>query len=386
LAYLFRVRAVNVEGDDQTGTATAASVTPNPLPGGPVDLLGSAGNSSVTLGWTAPAAADLHGQTITDYKVEYRPSTSGTWVTFAHTASVTPSLAVTGLANGIAYYFRVSTKTGAGFSSATVTAATVTPTNSLGSPALDQVASTLAAGSVSVLDNQSNLGAIAVPSASTGVFRASAAGVLISFKALDTLGYVLPLNVSNQLVVYAGQKVSVTATGLKAGSRARLYVSGTTASIGTKIADANGKVSFIAKLPAGLTKAAHVLQLNGSSNLNNLLSTSVGVNAGGSLLVTAKSTKFAFGSTKLTTTEKHKLRELVNGTSLTPLAVRVIANTYGAASSVDKKRALTRAKAVASYLKSLGVVAGISTVNNTGKAKSATSARNVVVTIESAIN
>ncbi|MEI6591203.1 MAG: fibronectin type III domain-containing protein, partial [Actinomycetes bacterium] len=257
-AYLLRVRAENAEGDDQTGIATATSVTPNPLPGGPVDLLGSAGNSSVTLGWTAPSAANLFGQTITDYKVEYRPSTSGTWVTFAHTASVTPSIAVTGLANGIAYYFRVSTKTGAGFSSATVTAATVTPTNSLGSPALDQVASTVAPGAVSILDNQTNLGALAVPTASTGVFRASAAGVLVSFKALDTLGYVLPLNVSNQLVVYAGQKVSVTATGLKAGSRARLFVSGTTASIGTKLADADGKVSFTAKLPAGLTKTAHV--------------------------------------------------------------------------------------------------------------------------------
>lgn len=385
-AYLFRVRAENIEGDDQTGIATATSVTPNPVPGGPVDLLGSAANSSVTLGWTAPTAANLFGQTITDYKVEYRPSTSNTWVTFAHTASVTPSLAVTGLANGIAYYFRVSTKTSAGFSTPTVTAATVTPTNSLGSPALDQVASTIAAGAVSVLDNQTNLGAVAVPTASTGVFRASAAGVLVSFKALDALGYLLPLSATNQLVVYAGQKVSVTATGLKAGSRARLFVSGTTASIGTALADANGKVSLTAKLPAGLTKAAHVLQLNGSSNLNNLLSASVGVNAAGSLLVTAKSTKFAFGATTLTTTEKSKLRELVSGTSLTPIAVRVIANTYGAATSVDKKRALTRAKAVAAYLKSRGVVAGITTVNNTGKAKSAATARNVVVSIESAIN
>lgn len=385
-AYLLRVRAVNAEGDDQTGVATATSVTPNPLPGAPANLLGSAANSSVSLGWTAPLASDLHGQTISDYKVEYRPSTSSTWATFAHTASATPSILVTGLANGIAYYFRVSTKTSAGLSTAVVTSATVTPTNSLGSPAIGQVATTLSAGSVLILDNQSNLGAISVPTATSGLFRASAAGVLASFKALDNLGYPLPLNLSNQLVVYAGQKVNVTATGFKAGSRARLYVSGTSNSIGTALADANGKVTITAALPAGLTKEVHVLQLNGSSVLNNLLSASIGVNAAGSLLVTSKSVKFAFGSTSLTSTEKHKLREFVNSTTLTPVALRVVANTYGKATSADKKRATARAKAVAAYLKSLGVVATFATTNNAGKAKSLTTARNVVVTVESTIN
>ena len=385
-AYLLRVRAENAEGDDQTGIATATAVTPNPLPGAPTNIIGSAANSSVTLGWTAPAVADLHGQTITDYKVEYRPSTSSTWVTFAHTASVNTSLAVTGLANGIAYYFKVSTKTGVGFSTATETASTVTPTNSLGAPAIDQVSSSLTPGSVSILDNQTSLNAIAVPTATGGVFRASAAGVLASFKSLDTLGYALPLNGSNQLVVYGGQKVTVTATGFKAGSRARLFVSGTTASLGTALADATGKVTITASLPASLTKAAHVLQLNGSSVLNNLLSASVGVNGGGSLLAAAKSVKFAFGSTSLTSTEKHKLREFVNSTSVTPLALRVVANTFGVATSADKKRALARAKAVAAYLKSLGVVASYTTTNNAGKAKSATTARNVVVTSLTTVN
>ncbi len=379
-AYLFRVRAVNIEGDDQTGISTADAVTPNPLPGGPLNLIGSPNNSAVDLGWTAPLTADLHGQTISDYKVEYRASTSSTWNTFVHTASTNPSIRVTGLANSVGYYFRVSTKTNIGFSTATVSASTVTPTNSLGTPALDQVPSSLSAGAVSILDNQSSLGAIAVPTASSGVFRASAAGTLVTFKSLDSLGLALPLNTSNQLVIYAGNKVAVSATGLKAGSRARLYVSGTATSIGSAVADANGKVSFVAKLPVSLAKGTFVLQLNAVSTMNNLLSASIGANSAGTLLVTSKAVKFAFGSVKLTSTEKHKLRELVNGTSLTPVALRVIANTYGSATALDKKRATSRAKAVAAYLKTLGVTASFTTVNNSGKAKSSSSARNVVVT------
>jgi hypothetical protein len=385
-AYRFRIRAISAVGTDAVGLELATAVTPQPLPGGPLNLVGSAANSSVTLSWSAPEAADLHGQTVTDYKVEYKASTASTWSTFAHTASAATSATVSGLANGVAYNFRVSTKTSAGYSAATVAAAAVTPTNSLGTPSLDPVAISLSPGSVSVLDNQSNVGASGIPTAVSGAFSASGVGLVATFKSLDSLGFALPLNSSNQLVLYAGRKVGVSATGFKPGSRVRLYVVGNSSSIGTTLANATGTVGLSGVLPATLAKGNVVLQLNGSSTLNNRLSVSIGATSTGALLVTSKSVKFAVGSTTLTSTEKHKLRELVNSTSLAPLALRVVANTYKGATKTDLKRATSRAKAVAKYLKTLGVAATFTTVKNTGKAKSLSTARNVVVTFDIAGN
>ena len=385
-AYKFRIRGINAVGTDAVGFELATAVTPAPLPGGPLNLIGAAANSAVDLTWSAPDAADLHGQTITDYKVEYKASTSSSWTVVAHTASAVTAIRVNGLANGVAYSFRVSTKTSAGYSAATVAAAAVTPTNSLGTPSLDPVAITLSPGSISVLDNQSNVGASPVATALSGAFSVSGVGILASFKSLDSLGFALPLNANNQLVLYPSRKVSVTSSGFKPGSRVRLYVVGNSTSIGTALANATGTVGLIASLPATLAKGNVVLQLNGSSAANNRLSISVGATSTGSLLATSKSTKFAVGSTTLTTAEKHKLRELVNTTSITPLALRVIANTYGKATAADKARATKRAKAVAAYLKKLGVVATFTTVKNTGKAKSLSTARNVVVTFDIAGN
>ncbi|MEN9753561.1 MAG: hypothetical protein RL670_1252, partial [Actinomycetota bacterium] len=170
------------------------------------------------------------------------------------------------------------------------------------------------------------------------------------------------------------------------GTTAALYIVGTSAAIGTGLVSASGTVKITGKLPATLAAGNLVLQLNGASPLNNLQSISIGATSGGSLLVTTKSFKFAVGSVKLSSAEKHKLRELVSGTTKTPLALRVIANTYGKATAADKARALSRAKAVAAYLKSQGVVATFTTVNNKGKAKTVSSARNVVVTVNATLN
>ena len=385
-AYRFRIRGISAVGTDQVGAELATAVTPAPLPGGPQNLVGAASNSAVDLTWSAADAADLHGQTVTDYKVEYKASTSSTWTLVAHTASAATAIRVNGLANGIAYNFRVSTKTSAGYSAATVAAAAVTPTNSLGTPSLDPVAITLSPGSISVLDNQSSTGASPVATTASGAFSVSGVGLVATFKSLDSLGLGLPLNLSNQLVLYPGRKVSVSASGFKPGSRVRLFVVGNSTSIGTALANATGTVGLVGVLPTTLAKGNVVLQLNGSSTLNNRLSISVGATSTGALVVTSKSVKFAVGSTTLTTTEKHKLRELVNTSSISPLALRVIANTYGKATSADKARATKRAKAVAAYLKTLGVVATFSTTNNTGKAKSLATARNVVVTFDIAGN
>jgi hypothetical protein len=62
----------------------------------------------------------------TDFKVEYKVHTDPTWSTFAHAASATPSITVTGLTTGTSYDYRVSAVNvyGTGQPSAVVTAST----------------------------------------------------------------------------------------------------------------------------------------------------------------------------------------------------------------------------------------------------------------------
>ena len=78
--------------------------SPVTAPGAPTSLTATAGNTEVSLSWTAPS--DNGGSTITDYVVEYR--TNDLWGTFDDGVSPTTSATITGLTNGVAYEFRVS--------------------------------------------------------------------------------------------------------------------------------------------------------------------------------------------------------------------------------------------------------------------------------------
>lgn len=119
-AYTFTVVAINSKGNSAASTASS-SVTPITTAGAPTSLSATVGNSQVALSWTAPTSNG--GSAITDYLVQY--STDGTnFTTFADGVSTTPSATVTGLVNGTAYTFRVSTVTSFG----TGTGATVSPT------------------------------------------------------------------------------------------------------------------------------------------------------------------------------------------------------------------------------------------------------------------
>jgi len=75
----------------------------NGLPNAPT-ISGTSDLSRVTLSWTAPASA----LTITDYIVQYRLGSSGSWTTFSDGTSGTPGATVTGLTSGSAYQFQVA--------------------------------------------------------------------------------------------------------------------------------------------------------------------------------------------------------------------------------------------------------------------------------------
>jgi titin len=119
--YSFRVSAVNVAGTGTTGTAITAQ--PRTTPSQPRNIAATAGQSTATVSWDAPA--DNGGVPITGYLVEYHDG-DGLWVATS-TASGTATT-ITGLSTGITYSFRVSAENSEGYGafSGTSTAATYT--------------------------------------------------------------------------------------------------------------------------------------------------------------------------------------------------------------------------------------------------------------------
>ncbi len=116
-AYSVSVQAINAAG---TGSAATGSVTPLGFAGAPTAVSASAGNSQATVSWTAPS--NNGGSAITSYTiVAYTASASVLTVS----ASSSPKV-VTGLTNGIAYYFEVSAVTARG-QGAAAASAVVTP-------------------------------------------------------------------------------------------------------------------------------------------------------------------------------------------------------------------------------------------------------------------
>lgn len=94
-------------------------------PGAPTNLSGTAGNSQVSLTWTAPSV--LTQTPITDYVVQYSSNSGSTWTTFSDGTSTSASVTVTGLTNGTAYTFRAAGVNAMGQGSWSAASASVTP-------------------------------------------------------------------------------------------------------------------------------------------------------------------------------------------------------------------------------------------------------------------
>lgn len=126
--YECRVAAVNRNGTSSYGTATWNQVQ---LPSAPTSLTVTAVTAtSADLSWGAST-----GGTITDYIVQYKLSSSGTWLTFSDGTSTATTATVTGLTSGQSYDFQVAgvNMNGTGPYSNTATATTgATPSVSNG--------------------------------------------------------------------------------------------------------------------------------------------------------------------------------------------------------------------------------------------------------------
>lgn len=122
-AYKFSATATNAAGTSASGSTASGAVTPASAPSAPLGVAGSGTGATAAITWSAPT--DNGGSAITDYVVEYRVATSGTWTTFADGVSTATSSTVAGLTAGSSYEFRVTAKNLIGNSLASFTSPVV---------------------------------------------------------------------------------------------------------------------------------------------------------------------------------------------------------------------------------------------------------------------
>jgi hypothetical protein len=123
-SYQFQV-AARTSGGLSSYSSSATKSTLTGITSAPRSLATSTTTrNSVRLTWSAPQT--LNGGVVTDYKVQYRLSTSRTWLTFTDPVSATTGATVTGLTPNKTYQFQVSAKTAQGFSVYTATVSKLT--------------------------------------------------------------------------------------------------------------------------------------------------------------------------------------------------------------------------------------------------------------------
>ena len=125
-SYDFRVSSINKVGinfDEPSNVATATPTAVITVPYPPTDLIAIAGDTQVSLSWTAPL--DNGGSPITNYFAMYSLNGATNWITFAYDDDTTATAFL--LTNDVEYYFTVQSENSFGISylSAIVTA---TPT------------------------------------------------------------------------------------------------------------------------------------------------------------------------------------------------------------------------------------------------------------------
>lgn len=97
------------------------------VPSTPTNLAATAGNTQVSLTWSAPSDG---GSALLDYVIQYSLNDTD-WTTFADGTTTNTSTTVTGLVNDTLYYFRVRAQNAVGYSSYT-SSVTATPLTGAG--------------------------------------------------------------------------------------------------------------------------------------------------------------------------------------------------------------------------------------------------------------
>jgi hypothetical protein len=201
----------------------------------------------------------------------------------------------------------------------------------------------------------------------------------LSLAPVGTNGRPAPLGADGGLVLAPSGSMPLAATGYSANSSVFVYLMSTPILLGVLQVDANGAISGEIKLPDNLVLGAHTLQINGYSASGELRSISLGVS-----VVNETTSKqrwgtrvvFEYGSSNLTMRSKMSLMALVRqvqaqgnlavgsrGTSRLAFTTTVAGalREEGRRPS-DRVLAMRRATAVATFLRSRGLLGEVQTV------------------------
>ena len=103
-SYIFRIIAINAAGAG-TFSSNSAPIIPATVPSEPTNVVGTVGDSQISLTWNAPSFNG--GLSITDYTIQYKADGEENWQIFSDGTSANTSAVVTSLINGVSYIFRV---------------------------------------------------------------------------------------------------------------------------------------------------------------------------------------------------------------------------------------------------------------------------------------
>lgn len=104
-------------------------------PSAPLNLAATSATNAVQLAWNAPSTPG--SSAITDYRVEYGTNPAGPFSVFADGVSTSTTAEVTGLTNGLTYYFRVTAINDVGTGSSATTVLGVVPSDVPDAPTID---------------------------------------------------------------------------------------------------------------------------------------------------------------------------------------------------------------------------------------------------------
>ena len=122
-SYVVRVSAKSQFGTGPS-TVAATTITLNGRPLKVASLTAQQSSSAAVLSW---GVASPNGSPVTDYVVDYRPSTETKWTRFPDGVSLATTATVTGLAPNVSYYFRVMAVSAYGTGSGLVTSVRMIP-------------------------------------------------------------------------------------------------------------------------------------------------------------------------------------------------------------------------------------------------------------------
>ena len=214
----------------------------------------------------------------------------------------------------------------------------------------------LKTGDVQVLIGSNLVEVRTTPSAKKDAVTTSGDDWNITYKSTSLSEVAIPLDKENAIVLVQGNLAQVSGTGFQPNTELKVYLFSEPKLIGTVLADATGTFGGKFKVPTNLESGEHSIQVLGYSKSGEIRIATIGVTA---KAANPKATVvFAPDSFKLSPAARSALKKLaleIKAKSV-PAKVNILTTVHGSANSAKARLvALSRGKASADYLRSLGV-------------------------------